>query len=423
MKIIDDNIYEGCSAHGTTRMYCRYQISFEGVTSLIRKGIVRISKSLVLLAMSGVLVLSPVSAVTAQAAYVEGVEIAEDAYETLRKGTKKYNGVDYGAQDGYDPVYYYLNYADLREAFGADPEKLVEHWAVFGKKEKRVCNKLVVRNARLGSSSYEYVVPSNAKTSDKKDGMTIIPGEIHSNGGMTRNQEDQARSIAKQIAQHVFTQVRTKGKGTQIEMVAYATGIVHAYCDLGTYTTEGKIYRTAYGVFIGHEYSCAGSTRALGLVLDYLDQLCEDYNKELRAEAERKAAEEAKKKEEAAKKAASSNSGSSSSSSSSSSASSSSSSSASSTKSKEYPPLRWVHVNANKWDDQWCQIVCDNHEAYADPISEQAGYGKHPNHGGKKKDAQSYYKYAGEIDIITTVPQYIDGQDTIYMDHQYNKVN
>lgn len=378
----------------------------------------RVARSLACASLAGMMAFSPACTYIAEAAYVEGVEIAEDAYETLRKGTTKYNGVDYGAQDGYNAVYYYLNYADLREAYGADPEKLIEHWAVFGKKEKRVCNKLVVRNARLGSSSYEYVVPSYQKTSDKKDGMIVIPGEIHSNGGMTRNQEDQARSIARQIAEHVFTQVRSKGKGTQIEMVAYATGIVHAYCELGTFKTEGKIYRTAYGVFIGHEYSSAGATRALGLVLDYLDELCQKYNEELRAEEAKKEAEKAAKEAEKAAKAAASGK-----STKSSSSSSSSSKSSTSSKSKEYPPLKWVHVNANQWDDQWCQIVCDNHEAYADAISEQAGYGKHPNQGGKKKDAQSYYKYAGEIDIISPVPQYIDGQERITKDHQFNKVN
>ena len=352
----------------------------------MRTGIVRaftIGVSLLVAASMAVTVPAPVRA---QAAYVEGVEIAEDAYETLKKGTTKYNNVDYAVQDGYSPVYYYLNYADLRQAFGADPEKLVEHWAIFGKNEKRVCNKLVVRDAGVGSSSYEYVVPTSKKTKDKKDGMIVIPGEIHSNGGMTRDQEDQARSVAKQIAQNVFDQVTASGSGTQLEMVSYATGIVQAYCDLGTYTTEGKIYRTAYGVFIGHEYSCAGSTRALGLVIDYLDQLCQDANAKARAEAE--ANTKGKKK-----------------------------------KTTEYPPLKWVHVNANKWADQWCQVVCDNHEAYADPIIGQAGYGKHPNDGGKKQDVQSYLKNATESDIINTVPQYIDGEDKIYKDHQYNKVN
>ncbi len=359
--------------------------------------------------------LLPANGFVSRAAYVEGVEIAEDAYETLRKGTTKYNGVDYAVVDGYNPVYYYLNYADLREAFGADPQALIQHWVEHGRtnQERRVANKLVVRNARLGSSSYEYVVPSYQKTSKQKDGMTIIPGEIHSNGGMNRNQEDQARSIAQQIARHVFDQTRSKGKGTQIEMVAYASGIVTAYCTSGrelsydeAAASKSKVYRTAYGVFIAREYTSAGATRALGLVLDYLDQYCQEYNARVQAEAAAKAAEEA------AKAAASG-----------SSSSSTTSSSSSTTNLNLYGPLKWVHVNANKWEDQWCQIVCDNHEAYADPTQGYVGYGKHPNQGGTKKDMKTYVKYATENDVITVVPQYIDGQGTISMDHQYNKVN
>ncbi len=52
--------------------------------------------------------------------------------------------------------------------------------------------------------------------------------------------------------------------------MAYAAGIVRAYCDQGTFTTSGGINQTAYGVFVGGEYSSAGATRALGLILDYL---------------------------------------------------------------------------------------------------------------------------------------------------------
>ena len=372
----------------------------------MKSGMVRVVKAAIGIVIAGCMFISPINTNLARAAYVEGVYISEDAYETLRKGTTTYNGTNYATLDGYNPLYYYLNYADLRESIGADPEALVKHWAEHGRtsQERRVSNKLAVRNAQTGSSSYEYVVPSYQKTKTQKDGMVVIPGELHSNGGMTRNQEDQARSIAKQIANHVYTQVTTKGSGTQIEMVAYATGIVKAYCDYGTELTndqarssKSKVYRTAYGVFIAHEYTCAGSTRALGLVLDYLDALCQENN--AKVEAEKKAAEEAKA------------------------AGNTTTTTTTTTKSTTYPPLRWVHVNANKWDDQWCQIVCDNHEAYADPIKSLAGYGKHPNKGGKKQDYQTYVKFATENDVITTIPQYVDGGDPVYMNKQFNKVN
>ncbi len=310
------------------------------------------------------LVLFPVNAIQAQAGPLmqgDGIKISEDTRKTLEKGTTKYNGVDYsGAPYYYNPLYYYLNYSDLRSAFGPNPELLIKHYVEFGIREKRVANKQIVTGPYPESSSFEYVVPSYQKTSKKQDGMVVISGNLHSNGGMTRAQEVASRDIAYQIAQHVYEHVKPKHDaykdGDQIKMVTYATGIVRAYCDLGVELTKedvqssnSKIYRTAYGVFIGQQYTCAGATRALGLVLDYLDGMMDDD-----------------------------------------------------------PPLKWVHVNANKWDDQWCQIVCDNHEAYADAKNAWAGYGKHPNQGGTKKDIKNYYNYANESDVITIKGQNVD---------------
>lgn len=270
---------------------------------------------------------------------------ADDPYTAFSKATTVYNGVDYKAE--YNPLYYYLNYGDLRNAFGANPDKLVEHWVIFGKKEGRVANRLI-------GDSTEFVVP----TGDKD--VIVIPKTKHDNGGMTYDQEIQARNIAKQIAEAIenasdagnssgtssassassSSKSKTSKKKPikEVEKVAYAAGIVKAYCDLGTYTTEGKIYRTAYGVFIGGEYSCAGATRALGLILDYLG-------------------------------------------------------------------ISWVHKNINSWEDQWCQVIVDGKEGYGDGITATAGYGKHPNEGGNEKDVVSYSKIRYKFEVATEKPK------------------
>ena len=290
------------------------------------------------------------------------VELEEDTYNTLGKFNKTYNGKTFNA------LCYFLNYQDLRFApnIGANPNALFQHYKDFGFNEGRIADRVINPIARDSRSKFEYVVPSYQKTQTQKDGMTVVPDEIHSNGGMNRRQENEARSVAYQLAKKIYDQVNTNGGGTQMEMLAYATGIVRAYCDAGRELTNDearaskeKLYRTSYGVFIAHEYTCAGSTRALGLIIDYLDQLWyADYKAGVKT---------------------------------------------------SYPPFKWVHVNANKWDEQWCQVVCDNHEAYADPIQAWAGYGKHPNWGGKKVDIKTYYKYATENDIINTRPRYVDG--------------
>ena len=301
------------------------------------------------------------------------VEIDEDTMVALNNFNKTVNGQNFNA------LCYFLNYQDLREAFGADPNALFNHYVTQGISQNRVANRVINPTARTSRSKFEYVVPRYQLTSTQKDGMAVIPDELHSNGGMNRRQENEARSVALQLAQHIYDQVNTRGSGTQIEMVAYATGIVRAYCDAGKELTRqevedsnDKIYRTAYGVFIAHWYTSAGATRAMGLILDYLDQLWDaDYRAGF----------------------------------------------------KPYAPLKWVHVNANKWDDQWCQIVCDNHEAYADPIHSWAGYGVHPNWGGKSRDFRSYYSYAYESDIINTRPRYVDGQYQLEGQPTHNNAN
>jgi hypothetical protein len=309
------------------------------------------------------------------------VQLTEDTYNKLLNGTTVYNGVDYAKTYGYNPLYYFLNYNDLRIAFGADPAKLVEHYAIFGIKEKRVANVPLTRGAHAWGSSNEYIVPSYQKTNKQKDGMVVIPEELHGNGGMNARQDVEARSIARQLALNIFNQVMnppsTQGNNSnsnnssnsssnstptvsEIKMVAYATGIVQAYCNAGEELTKeqvkkenSKVYRTAYGVFCAHRFTSAGATRALGLILDYLNDIIQ----------------------------------------------------------QNYPgsaPLKWVHVNANTWEQQYCQIACDNHEAYADAILGIAGYGKHPLQGGVEKDIQSYVSYATLSQILNTRPPYDD---------------
>ncbi|WP_022764081.1 hypothetical protein [Butyrivibrio sp. XPD2006] len=311
---------------------------------------------------------------TAKNPTTTSVEIDEDTLLALEKFNDTYKDKKFNA------LCYFLNYQDLRFDVGADPNALFQHYKTFGYNENRVADRIINPESRQWRSKFEYVVPRYQKTKKQQDGMAVIPDEIHSNGGMNRRQENEARSVALQLARHVYDRVNNNGSGTQIEMVAYATGIVNGYCAAGKELTReevessnNKLYRTAYGVFIAHQYTCAGSTRALGLILDYLDKFWyADW--------------------QAGNKA-------------------------------EYIPLKWVHVNANKWEDQWCQIVCDNHEAYADPIKSWAGYGVHPNWGGKKQDFRQYYGYAFESDIINTRPRYVDGEYQLLGDPTHDNAN
>lgn len=76
------------------------------------------------------------------------------------------------------------------------------------------------------------------------------------------SKQAQALKIAKQIAADIPTDL------SDLERVKRAAATVSRYCGTATYTMSGENYNTAYGVFIAKEYSCAGATRALGMVLE-----------------------------------------------------------------------------------------------------------------------------------------------------------
>lgn len=81
------------------------------------------------------------------------------------------------------------------------------------------------------------------------------------------SKKDQARRFAKLVAECVGKK-QGSYKLSDLDRVSRAAIYVSAFCSRCKYTMSGKDYSTAYGVFIKKEYSCAGATRALGMVLD-----------------------------------------------------------------------------------------------------------------------------------------------------------
>lgn len=84
-------------------------------------------------------------------------------------------------------------------------------------------------------------------------------------------QDRQAREIAQQIADSI-------GPGTDLERVSQAAQIVCSYYRQCTHKESGDNYYRPYGVFIAGEASCAGTTRALGLVLECMGYSWEHVN-------------------------------------------------------------------------------------------------------------------------------------------------
>lgn len=72
-----------------------------------------------------------------------------------------------------------------------------------------------------------------------------------------------ALRVAKLIARCVGHRRGDK----QVKRADIAAYYVRLFADRDRYTMRGRYYSTAYGVFIKGEYSCAGTTAALGMVL------------------------------------------------------------------------------------------------------------------------------------------------------------
>lgn len=84
----------------------------------------------------------------------------------------------------------------------------------------------------------------------------------------TEDQAAQADAVAKQIADSVMGNASYT---TDLQKVSAAAQMVKSYCDRDVYgADENKYYRSPYGVFVSGQYTCAGSTRALGRVLDFM---------------------------------------------------------------------------------------------------------------------------------------------------------
>lgn len=85
---------------------------------------------------------------------------------------------------------------------------------------------------------------------------------------MPKKKKDRScKKMAKLIAK--CSGKNAKGM-SDLEKVGHAAYIVSGFSARCRYTMKGKYYNKPYGVFYAKQYTCAGSTRALGLVLKYM---------------------------------------------------------------------------------------------------------------------------------------------------------
>lgn len=116
------------------------------------------------------------------------------------------------------------------------------------------------------SSSTSNNTNSSSNSSSCKYTTTLKNRGYNSSDKEACKKDQEASAVAKEIANAVLA----KGYTSDIDKVSEAASRVSAYYSSGVHVESGVDYRTPYGVFIKGEASCAGCTRALIQVLEYL---------------------------------------------------------------------------------------------------------------------------------------------------------
>ena len=147
----------------------------------------------------------------------------------------------------FDAEFYAANNPDVVAAYGTDTAALYRHYVEFGKAEgrKAVSNTVTDQKALdAAASAHNYYK------------------------GVTKEQAAAADAVAQQIAESIMS---NNAYTTDCQRITAAAQTVAAYCDNCIYGSDtNKYYRSPYGVFVAGVYTCAGSSRALGRVLDYM---------------------------------------------------------------------------------------------------------------------------------------------------------
>ncbi len=107
--------------------------------------------------------------------------------------------------------------------------------------------------------------------------MTVgVSVQAYAAGGQTHTYYTgipaEGAALADTIAQNIAVSIMSNPSyTTDLQKVNAAASAVASYAACGVYGRDiNKYYRSPYGVFVSGNYTCAGTTRALGRILDYM---------------------------------------------------------------------------------------------------------------------------------------------------------
>lgn len=173
----------------------------------------------------------------------------------------------------FDAEFYAETYPDVKAALGTDEATLYNHYVTYGKAEGRLPYAgASVSKAAEKSSTHPQAFDVNGNV------IFTFPAsnEFVSNAlakhnyytGISFEYIEQCEVIAMQIAHEILSDPTY---ATDLQKVNRAAEIVRTYCDNTTYGKDNfKYYRSPMGLYSNTYYTCAGATRTLGRILDYM---------------------------------------------------------------------------------------------------------------------------------------------------------
>lgn len=165
----------------------------------------------------------------------------------------------------FDAEYYADQYPDVVAVCGTETAALYAHYVTYGRNEGRS----IVPPAGW-EPTMKVAVDEFPEVFSVSDEFLDNAASVHTYyKGISDEIAAQADAVAKQIADTVMSNPKYRSDRARVNAAAR---VVAYYCDDAMYgTDDGYVYyRSPAGVFVEGIYTCSGSTRALGRVLDYM---------------------------------------------------------------------------------------------------------------------------------------------------------
>ncbi len=164
----------------------------------------------------------------------------------------------------FDAEFYAAENPDVAAVLGTEEDALYQHYLLFGASEGR----LPYADGTAGAQAL-IPAPASGRMPVTEKSLADANALHQYYKGLSPEQALYSDFAAQYIAGSILAE--PEFFPTDLDKVQAASWIVAELSSQCTYGSDPqKYYRSPYGVFYAGVYTCAGSTRALGRVLDYM---------------------------------------------------------------------------------------------------------------------------------------------------------